>query len=212
VSAPQIAESVYDTVADEYEARVATHLADTELWVDRLMLHAVPGASVLDVGCGVGVAMSLLSSRGLRPTGLDASAEMARYARARNPDYEVLNADIFSAVLAEQYDVIWAEAFIHLFPFNVENQLFSRLLALLKPDGILTFSTTASPEPSEGWTRKSDYSQAPVRFRRHWTRPELATALDTRNLRIIDQLDIVDSFKKEWMIYMCRVRREPACA
>lgn len=73
--------------------------------VDRLELER--GARVLDVGCGTGATLALLGRRGLAPTGLDYSVELARDASAHAPtvagDAEALPyADgAFDAVLVE---------------------------------------------------------------------------------------------------------------
>jgi 2-polyprenyl-3-methyl-5-hydroxy-6-metoxy-1,4-benzoquinol methylase len=196
------ATSAYDVVADEYEARATVHRGNTQFWVDRLDPYVSPGASVLDVGCGVGLAVAVLASKGFRPAGIDASAEMVRYARARNPNHQIYHADIFQTQLPGKYDALWLEAFIHLFPSTMTNALFDRLLALLKPNGIVTLSTTVADKPSEGWTRKSDYALAPTRFRRRWTRKELTSILDANKLIVVDQWDRIDPFGKEWMIYI----------
>jgi 2-polyprenyl-3-methyl-5-hydroxy-6-metoxy-1,4-benzoquinol methylase len=196
--------TVYDLVADEYQTRASVHFGNTQLWVNRLRPHVTQGASVLDIGCGVGLAVSVLASEGFQPTGIDASDEMVRHARARNPNQKIIHADIFSAQLREKYDVVWAEAFVHLFPSMAADRVFAKLLELLKSNGIVILSTTISAEPSEGWTRKSDYVSAPTRFRRHWTRQELEAMLESNKLQVVDRWDSVDPFGKEWMIYIAR--------
>jgi SAM-dependent methyltransferase len=48
-----------------------------------------PGQRVLDVGCGVGVFLSLIVDRGARPFGLDASEALIGLARERAPDADL---------------------------------------------------------------------------------------------------------------------------
>ncbi|MEV7548769.1 methyltransferase domain-containing protein [Amycolatopsis sp. NPDC089917] len=52
------------------------------------LLRLEPGSAVLDVGCGAGLAVAELSSRGFRAVGVDLSAEMVEEARRRSPEAE----------------------------------------------------------------------------------------------------------------------------
>jgi SAM-dependent methyltransferase len=53
-----------------------------------------PGQLVLDVGCGVGAFLQLVSGRGARPYGLDASAALLEVARQRLPDADLRVGDM----------------------------------------------------------------------------------------------------------------------
>ncbi len=55
--------------------------------VDRLLAH--DPASVLDVGCGTGIAAALLAQRGVGVLGVEADERMARVARAKGIEVEV---------------------------------------------------------------------------------------------------------------------------
>jgi SAM-dependent methyltransferase len=48
-----------------------------------------PGASVLDVGCGAGLAMQIAKARGATVTGLDAAPALAEIARGRCPGADI---------------------------------------------------------------------------------------------------------------------------
>lgn len=78
----------YDRSAAHYVARFRRHLDDRP--VDRAMIGAFaalvsPGAGVLDVGCGSGVATAALAAAGLDVTGIDLSPNMIAQARQHNP-------------------------------------------------------------------------------------------------------------------------------
>lgn len=60
--------------------------------LDKLDLQ--PGRSLLDVGCGSGLATSLAAQRGARVTGVDAAEELLEIARTRTPEGEFRRADI----------------------------------------------------------------------------------------------------------------------
>ncbi len=53
-----------------------------------------PGQLVLDVGCGVGAFLQLVSDRGARPYGLDASEALLEVARQRLPDADLRVGDM----------------------------------------------------------------------------------------------------------------------
>ncbi len=59
-----------------------------EAALDRVDLQ--PGQLVLDIGCGVGSFLRLVSERGARAFGLDASEALVEFARARLPEADVL--------------------------------------------------------------------------------------------------------------------------
>ncbi|WP_203695375.1 class I SAM-dependent methyltransferase [Catellatospora coxensis] len=201
-------ESPYDAVAEQYNERSEKHRANVSLWVDRLIRHVGANFSALDIGCGVGLSISILTHNGIRAAGIDASHKMVEFARARNPDVEIKHGNIFLAEPTHTFDILWLEAFIHLFPAAEADAAITHLLKFLRPGGILTLSTTVSPTSSEGWLPKSDYEGAPWRFRRHWTRVDLMNAFERHRLRLLDSWDIEDPFGKTWMAYITQYRPE----
>lgn len=76
----------YDRIAETYDRRYRNN---DYSGVEQALLLFVgteePGRRVLEVGCGTGHWLELLSCRGFRVAGLDASAEMLARARARVP-------------------------------------------------------------------------------------------------------------------------------
>jgi SAM-dependent methyltransferase len=63
-----------------------------ETALERVRLE--PGQLVLDIGCGVGAFLRLVSERGARPFGLDASAALIDLARERLPDADLRVGDM----------------------------------------------------------------------------------------------------------------------
>lgn len=95
-----------------------------------------PGArTALDVGCGEGFASRALAARGLAVTGVDldtASIEAAREQDTAGITY--LEADVMTADLAGDYDVVSALAVLHHLPLEAG---LERVRDLLAPGGVL---------------------------------------------------------------------------
>jgi SAM-dependent methyltransferase len=195
--------SVYDALADEYAAKSAVHLATTRERVDRVA-HHIDGHDVLDVGCGVGLALSIFSSRDFNATGVDVSPRMVKLARERSPQAEVVHGDFLTTKLRCNYDAIWEQALIHLFPRAWEQYIFERFRALLKPAGLLSLSTTASRVSREGWQMKKDYGTAPKRYRRSITESELLGALRQSRFHLVEKWITTDPMGKHWLTVVAR--------
>jgi SAM-dependent methyltransferase len=85
----------YDAFAEFYNRNwgVEYH-AQLEGVLDRLLLpHLSSGNSILDVGCGSGQVVALLSSRGFRVTGVDESEAMLALARLNAPAATFIQGD-----------------------------------------------------------------------------------------------------------------------
>jgi SAM-dependent methyltransferase len=76
---------------------------------DRLFdeLGVGPGERVLDVACGSGYAAWVATQRGALVSGLDASENLIRIARARNPEADLRIGDMFALPFEDgQFDVV----------------------------------------------------------------------------------------------------------
>ncbi|GAB3733299.1 methyltransferase domain-containing protein [Amycolatopsis oliviviridis] len=60
------------------------------------LLRLTPGSAVIDVGCGAGLAVSELSSRGFSAVGVDISTEMVEEARRRSPEADFRSGDAYA--------------------------------------------------------------------------------------------------------------------
>jgi len=79
-------------------------------------LHAGPGTSVFDVGCGAGAFLLPLSDHGCRVGGVDQSAALIAHARAAMPDGAFAVADAAALDDGEAWDVVLSCGVFMYFP------------------------------------------------------------------------------------------------
>ncbi len=114
-------------------------------WIsERVRARCGPLASILDLGCGGGIATEALARQGFNVAGMDASVDAIGVARAHAAeaelriDYEVGLADD-AAAAGRSFDCVVALEIIEHVP---DQAAFMRSLAgLLKPGGLLFVST-----------------------------------------------------------------------
>jgi phosphoethanolamine N-methyltransferase len=132
-------------------------LETTVYLCSKLEGHLLPGARVLDVGCGIGGAMFFLAKDyGSKVTGIDLAPEMIAIAQERAAELKdttsatFLLGDIMEVPAGETFDIVWSrDALMHIAD---KQRLFARLFDLLEPGGKLVITDyckgtgTGSPE------------------------------------------------------------------
>jgi SAM-dependent methyltransferase len=104
----------YDLIADRWSRDRGALPFREQPYVERLLQLVAPGGRILDLGCGSGKPIArYLLDRGYRVTGVDASPEMLRLARANCPEAALILADLRSVELPGGYDgvVAWDSVF-----------------------------------------------------------------------------------------------------
>jgi SAM-dependent methyltransferase len=134
----------YSAVASHYASEIFDELQDKPFdrtLLDRLAQLAGPGARVCDLGCGPGQVAAYLSTRGVRPFGLDLSPGMVEEARRRNPGLEFLVGDMRSMPLPAESVAAMAAFYslIHV-PEAGLPAVFAEIRRVLVPGGHLLFS------------------------------------------------------------------------
>ncbi len=134
--------SQYDDFAwfyDRYWGSGSTSFSTRALPVlERLVLpHVQQGGHILDLCCGTGQLAHDLTSRGYTVTGVDGSAEMLKYARARAPGVEFIHADARSFSLLPQFDaaVSLYDSLNHLMQAADLGATFANVRGALKQGG-----------------------------------------------------------------------------
>lgn len=140
--------TLYDRHADAF-GRARQGSTMERGWLDSLCAHlTLPGAAVLDVGCGTGEPIAAdLIRRGAVVTGIDAAPAMIARARSRFPDHDWRIADMRNLDLEDRFDAVIAwDSFLHL-PRGDHPAALARLAAHGRPSALLLF--TSGPENSE---------------------------------------------------------------
>ena len=131
----------YDLIADEWiRERHALRFRERP-YVDQFLALTIPGAHLLDVGCGAATPIArYLLDRGYHVTGVDSSAAMLRLARANCPKAKFVAGDMVTIELAGGYHGIVAWDSIFHVPKAQHGQLFHTLYRWLAPDTPLLLS------------------------------------------------------------------------
>ncbi len=195
--------AIYDKLANEYDARVSTLVNVTSASLNHFMPY-LNGKRILDVGCGAGGVMEIMNQQGYEADGIELAPKMAVVAQRRNPDSTVYVRDLLELEVDKPYDGLVAFAFIHLFPKEIVGSVFKKLNDLLTSDGVMLIGSTSEKESSEGFDAKLDYEDAPTRYRKRWTKPEIENAFTEYGFIILDLEEYHDPFGKIWLDYIVK--------
>lgn len=124
--------------------------------------------TIIDIGCANGDNLAVFTELGFNNLqGLDISPEMVNYAKAKtNANVRVKN---FNEYDGEPVDMVFAQAFIHLFPKNEVSGIISKMLGHAKKR--VYFSTTVHDFSREGIEQKEKTDM--VRYRSRYMADEL---------------------------------------
>jgi trans-aconitate methyltransferase len=184
----------YDQLLAVYESRHQLLQPVRMAVLDRVLDGLEPGASVLEVGCGCGASMELLVGNGFKAEGIDLSPSMSRAARLRS-GCRVIEADFRKHVFDRQYDLVFAQAFVHLFPKTEVGTLVGKLKALARRR--VYFSTSVAQQSGEDWYRKDGV----LRYRSLYTIEEVRDLMRSSTSEVnwsADVFELVDPLQKRW--------------
>lgn len=140
VIAEMINKTSYNQIADQWAA-VRNESFVSDLIIDFAQKIKTPG-NVLDVGCGTALPNAkYLSEQGLHVTGIDASEEMIRLAKAHN----IINADFYACDFFDfnphkQFDGIIAWDSLFHFAKDQQALIYPKIFSMLKPGAHFLFT------------------------------------------------------------------------
>jgi RimJ/RimL family protein N-acetyltransferase len=142
---PEQVAASYDQIADRW-LDVSTYGFRQ---VERAIAFVKHKGVALDVGCGTGRCLNLLTRYGFATDGVDASAEMIALARRHHPEARLFQADICGWELPRPYDLIVAWDSVWHVPLDRQAAVLSKLCRGLSAGGVFVFSAGGTDGPEE---------------------------------------------------------------
>ncbi len=123
--------------------------------LERIWLPRLPRKGrILDVCCGTGYLAGLLTARGYRVTGIDASAQMIAYARKNVPTaaFQIADASQFRVLGKFDGAVSTFDSLNHILTEEALQAAFKRTAAALKPGAPFAFDMLLESAYQTNWT------------------------------------------------------------
>jgi SAM-dependent methyltransferase len=194
----------YNLLAEEYRKRGPADrnkdLALLQPFVTYLAGRFGLNCRVLDIGPGNGINLGMFRAVGFQVVGVDISQEMLKVARENCPEADLYCDDFLAVPLpVSSFQGIFAKAVLHLFPKVDALTAFRKVFHMLVDDGMFYVTTTVAAVSAEGYFRKDDYPDRPLRFRRFWTPEELLGAVGNAGFSVYQVGQNVESDRdKHW--------------
>jgi len=188
--------SIFHGTADDEAGRRAWHHAYADVFRG--------SASVLDVGCGIGVFLDLLRERGVaRALGIDRDPEMVEETRARGHEARVGDARTALRALGEEFDGIHVSFVIETMDGEEGLAFLADCVRVLRPGGTLVVRTL---NPRNAAVRDGAFWYEPW-AKRPWPLETLHVAFGDLGLRVVGAGNEPDGWQHVYV-----VGRAPAAA
>jgi SAM-dependent methyltransferase len=153
---------IHDAGFGELAAAGASHL------LTLFGKQGIESGTVVDLGCGSGIASEMIAAAGFDVIGIDNSPEMVELARARVPDAEFRVGSFIDAPLPEGATAIVAIGEVLNYVFDERNvpgalsEVFERISAALAPGGVFLFDLSGpgrvGADPVRTWRAGPDWA------------------------------------------------------
>ena len=138
----------YLSDATGYEEYLRTNGTQLEVRLSRIVkeIPSVKGLKVLDIGCGVGLDLYILSQHRFDVHGLDICPEMVGYARENVSDAHVSQGDFLNGSIDDVFNGVVMDAFLHLFPKSFEKikPQLGQLLKVSSSNSVISMESAKS--------------------------------------------------------------------
>lgn len=219
--------AAYQALAEDYRVTSPLRMRHAAEWLSGQLNDSRKPLTgrALDIGCADGSHAFLLAEHGYEVTGIDFSPRMIELARNRRPDRdgplflegEFLTGKFRDArgelvALEGQFELVVANAFVHLFPKPVDDEVVKRALDLVASGGTALFSTTVEDSRREAYLGKAGADGTYVeRWRGHYPKEDFLSLIrDAAGDRfLITDLPTTDMRGKAWLTVLARRREAP---
>lgn len=186
----EIVANSYDLIGSDYSDWVQNIESKERDRCFQWLFKSLPmNASVLDLGCGIGIPRAKQLAERFKVTGVDISPENIRYASEHVPNAEFLCADMTQLNLpAESFDGIVAFYSIIHVPREEHQELLKSIHCWLKPGGrfVATMGITSVSEEYE-----DDWLGVPMYWSSYDT-PENKRLIEVSGLKIESAVEATD--------------------
>lgn len=221
----------YQALANEYRATSRQRLKHATRWLARVLERNTHDRRLqaLDIGCADGSHAYLLAQRGYDVTAVDFSPRMIRIARWRLIRFRLqkahrprfLTGEFHAGTFRDsagrterlgdrQFDLVVANAFVHLFPQPHDSHVVRKALELVALDGTALFSTTIEDSREEGYFMKHRTDGTGVdRWRGHYPKDEFLALIRDVAGDLFDMQDEIttDTRGRSWLTVAVRRAR-----
>ena len=152
----------YDAIGETFAAWRERIIGDPRReWEDELVARLVPGARILELGCGAGTAETRRLAQQFVVTGVDISPRQVERARVAIPEAEFLCADFTELELPHgSFDAVASFYVLNHVPWELRAPLLGSIHGWLVPGGRLL--TAFGQSDLDGWT--GEWLGAPTFF------------------------------------------------
>jgi len=209
----------YDILADEYYEKICNNVKSKNIF-DYLCKRVFftyknhfkkNPKSVLELGPGLGNALKIFSTKyNCNVTGIELSHRMAEKAQKKAVRAAIINDDInnIDNLLESQFDIIYANAVIHLFPRKDAVELLVKIHKWLKNSGVIYISTTLHEISEEGFFLKSNCDKKLNRYRRKYDEIDFKDLVCTTGFLVIDEWKFSETeMSKQWINLICEKKQ-----
>lgn len=136
--------NVYDRNAGSYDQSYDSGLSIDNRFIEwpaiKKLVKKTSGKKLLDIGCGSGRHLEHYQKMGFDCSGIDISSEMIKLAQQRNPTAKLTVGSMQKLPFSKNsFDVVTSSLAFHYGDFN---RILKEVNRVLKPNGIIIFSTT----------------------------------------------------------------------